>query len=276
MAPGADQERLRIICDWGNWIFPFDDIFDNGNFSDDYSGACAIISRLLSVFDEDHKSLEVQMHATASLVGFHDDIWARIKEKSSSSIAQLYARAMMDYCAGTLDQVQHAEKAHGNNLEHMLSMRRQSVCVATLFALVQFGHDIVLPDFVSENTTIKEIECIGIDLTLMHNDLLSYDKEDAEGVPHNLVAVCRAQGMSAQMAVDCVAELINSRHVQLNRAMGNVPSWDKETDSQVTRYLLGIQDVIKANLYWSFRSARFLTDRQKESILTSRTIDLRS
>lgn len=276
MTPDAEQGRLRTICDWGNWIFPFDDIFDNGELSNDYSGARAVISRLLSVFEDGHTSSNIQVDDGAPIVAFHDDIWLRIKESSPSSTGQLYAQAMMNYCTGTLDQVQHVAKAHSSDLERMLSMRRSSVCVATLFALVQFGHQIVLPDFVLQNAAIKEVETIGIDLTLMHNDLLSYDKEDAEGVPHNLVAVCRMQGMSAQAAVNCIAELISSRHDKLQIALACVPTWDEETNSQVVKYLEGIQDVVKANLYWSFRSARFLTEEQKGSILTKRTIDLRS
>lgn len=275
MTPDADEDRFRTICDWGNWIFPFDDIFDNGEFSDDFQSAQVIISRLLSVFDPGSLPTTTAAAADAPIVRFHDDIWARVKTTSSPETAKLYARAMEDYCAGTLDQVQYAGTQHSLDLEQMLLMRRQSVCVATLFALVQYGHQIVLPDFALEHVSIKQIETIGIDLTLMHNDLLSYDKEDSEGVPHNLVAVCRMQGMSAQVAVDCIAELISTRHNQLEKALSNVPSWDKNTDMQVRKYMDGIQDVVKANLYWSFRSGRFLTQEQKTSILSDGVLDLR-
>lgn len=276
MAPDADLERLRTICDWGNWIFPFDDIFDDGECSKDYAGAQAIIGRVLSVFNTDISSEKHWTDKTAPIVTFHDDIWVRIRDSGPPSTARLYARAMMDYCAGTLDQVQYAATLHnGYCLEQMLAMRRKSVCVAALFALVQFGQQILLPDFVQEHPVVKEIETIGIDLTLMHNDILSYDKEDAEGVPHNLVAVCRMQGMSAQEAVDRVAELIDRRHEKLEEAMNSIPTWDEATDLQLALYTEGIRDVVKANLYWSFRTARFLTQEQKDAIMTSGTIYLR-
>ena len=39
MVPYADAKLLRIICEWGNWIFPFDDLFDNGDVREDYTHA---------------------------------------------------------------------------------------------------------------------------------------------------------------------------------------------------------------------------------------------
>ena len=35
------------------------------------------------------------------------------------------------------------------------------------------------------------------------------------------------------------------------------------------RYVQGVKDVIKANLYWSFHSDRFLSDEQKIRLLTT-------
>ena len=33
--PIAGLERYRLFCDWVNWVFPFDDFFDNGKLKDD-------------------------------------------------------------------------------------------------------------------------------------------------------------------------------------------------------------------------------------------------
>ena len=275
MAPEADKERFRTICDWGNWIFPFDDLFDDGVYSNDFSGAQFIIQYMLKGFDEDRSKIDAE-HNVAPIVNFHDDIWARITRSSTMEVSQTYRRAMEDYCVGTLDQVSSVEMSTEPSLEQMLLLRRKSVCVASLFALVQFGHEITLPDFVLEDARIREIETIGIDLTLMHNDLLPFDKEDHEGVPHNLVAVCRSRGLSAQAAVNCLAELIQDRHKRLRTLMANVPDYGTPLESQLARYLEGIQDVVKANLYWSFRSARFLSAAQKKSILENMTIEFRA
>jgi hypothetical protein len=52
MVPCADAELLRIICDWGNWIFPFDDLFDNGEVREDSAYAEKVMRRMEESFCE--------------------------------------------------------------------------------------------------------------------------------------------------------------------------------------------------------------------------------
>ena len=53
MAPHAEAEDLRIICNWGNWIFPFDDLFDNGDVRNDTIQAQNVMRYLEKTFCED-------------------------------------------------------------------------------------------------------------------------------------------------------------------------------------------------------------------------------
>jgi hypothetical protein len=271
MSPFADQQKLRTICDWGNWIFPFDDLFDDGNLRDDHAKAQTTMDMVLRVFSEDKTT---PRHEVDPLVRFHDDIWWSIKATASPGVQRRYAQAMRDYCHGALDQVQQFGVHTAPEVEDMLRMRRKSVCVSTLFALVEFGHQIKLPDYVFEHPAISQVETNGIDITLMHNDLLSYRKEESEGVPHNLVAVSRMHGMSAQQAIDQIGSLIHERHRSLEEAIAMLPSWGEAVDREVTRYIQAVRDVVKANLYWSFKSGRFLNNAQKDEVLTTRRLDV--
>ena len=271
MAPQADQESYRTICDWGNWIFPFDDLFDDGELRDDHVQARTTMDSLLCVFNNENLT---QIQERKPLVRFHDGIWARIKATGSPGVQHRYAQAMRDYCAGALEQVEQFTVHAAPEVEAMLAMRRKSVCVSTLFALVEFGHHIALPDSVFENPVIAQIETIGIDLTLMHNDLLSYRKEELEGVPHNLVAVSRMHGMSAQEAFDEIGELIVVRHQRLEGMVAQLPSWGALVNLEVVRYVEGIKDVVKANLYWSFKSGRFLSEAQKAELTNTGNLDV--
>jgi hypothetical protein len=49
LAPKADHDRFRLICDWTNWVFPFDDLFDDGDLREDPEQAALVIERLLEV-----------------------------------------------------------------------------------------------------------------------------------------------------------------------------------------------------------------------------------
>jgi len=58
MVPNADAELLRIICEWGNWIFPFDDLFDNGDVCDNSIHAREVMLRLEESFCEGDEDRE--------------------------------------------------------------------------------------------------------------------------------------------------------------------------------------------------------------------------
>lgn len=50
MVPFAGAEELAMICDWGNWIFPFDDMFDNGDLRGDEARATKLMQLLHLTF----------------------------------------------------------------------------------------------------------------------------------------------------------------------------------------------------------------------------------
>jgi hypothetical protein len=76
------------------------------------------------------------------------------------------------------------------------------------------------------------------------------DYEQAELVPHNLVAVARMNGLGPQEAFDYVGQMLDSRHSRWEQAIKSVPNWGHEIDCQVLKYIQGISNVAKANLYW--------------------------
>lgn len=59
-------------------------------------------------------------------------------------------------------------------------------------------------------------------------------------------------GMLAQEAFDMVGELLEERYQRWNVVEGQVPSWGKEVDVQVQRYIEAIECVVNANLYWRY------------------------
>ena len=193
-------------------------------------------------------------------------------------IKRRYVAAMKQYCAGTIAQVRQTTLTGSPDitLEQVLQERRQSVCVLPLFALLEFAHDISLPDDVYDEKPMREVRELGIDITLLHNDLLSYHKEESEGVQHNILAAYGRKGKTAQEAVDLVGAEIHQRALLLERIIGEIDGRQTPSHDESMRYVQGIRDVIKANLYWSFHSDRFLSDEQKIRLLISHTLEAAS
>ena len=86
MVPLADMERLLPICDWGNWIFPFDDIFDNGDAREDVVRAESIMNHLYLTFGDDLASRHVVdgcATETLDIVRCHESIYRAIEALAS-------------------------------------------------------------------------------------------------------------------------------------------------------------------------------------------------
>jgi hypothetical protein len=183
---------------------------------------------------------------------------------------------MRQYSSGTLSQVRQVESTRMATFEEVLAQRRQSVCVTPLFVLVEFGHKIDLPDEAFENAHVHRLEMLGVEIVLLHNDLLSYCKEEEEGVVHNTVAVCRLQGKGAQEAVTFIGTEVSCRMAEFEEAVQKLEGSSWEYANELLRYVQGIRDVIKANLWWSLRTERFLSKEQKSRLFAQGTLEVAS
>ncbi|MCJ1263853.1 hypothetical protein MMC22_003723 [Lobaria immixta] len=184
------------------------------------------------------------------LVEAHNSIWFRIAKKASKGARERFVRAMRDYCNGALDQVQTQVQRVVLDPKNFLETRRQSVGVTPLFAMIEYFYDLDLPNEVFEHPSMIEMEKVATDFVLIHNDMLSYSKEQREGCDHNLVALYRSAGMGPQEAFDQMGELLKVRLRGWYLALADLPQWGEAIDTQVQKYIEAVQDVVLANLNW--------------------------
>ena len=181
LAPKADHDRFRLICDWGNWVFPFDDLFDDGDLREDMNRATLLIERLIGAMQDGPElgPLPAGAEAEQRLVDCHSNIWMRLKSGTENAgVRERFMCAMQDYCRGALQQVQDCSTSHSRDPEDLLTVRRSSIGAQPLYALVEFGHQLDIPDVVLNHSLIQQIRVLGVDLILIQNDILSYRKEE--------------------------------------------------------------------------------------------------
>ncbi|KAJ5320443.1 terpene cyclase [Penicillium antarcticum] len=288
--PYANPEELRTCCDWGNWVFPFDDKFDNGSLRDNPVESQKIIDCLLFRMKEGNELS--QEFEKDPLLQVHNSVWERIFRSILAltikpsipfiGVQRRFAKAMAEYAHGTISQVKNTALNEHPSLEEVLALRRESAGVSPLFSLVEYAHRLDLPDEVFECHSIKEINRIGVDFVVLQNDILSYCKEEVsiynpaiilfgangsiqkEGVEHNMVAVCRNSGMRAQEAFDCIGGMLTIRYRDWYLALADLPSWGRDIDAEVQKYIRGVRNVVQANLHWSFSSGRYFGDAVEE------------
>jgi hypothetical protein len=181
LAPKADHDRFRLICDWGNWVFPFDDLFDDGDLREDVDRAHLLIERLIGAMQDAKEvgALPAGAEAEQRLVDSHSNIWERLKSGTENAgVRERFRCAIQDYCNGALQQVQDCSASHSRDPEDLLTVRRSSIGAQPLYALVEFGHQLDIPKSVLNHTLIEQIRVLGVDLILIQNDILSYRKEE--------------------------------------------------------------------------------------------------
>ncbi|PVH78127.1 pentalenene synthase [Cadophora sp. DSE1049] len=256
-APDADKAELRTMCDWGNWVFPFDDMFDNGDLKDDLAASRKIMDNLLAIMREGSRDRK----PNGVLIEIHDTVWERI---SKVNVKDRFLEAMSQYCDGALEVVEHHALGGTLDVQAYMAIRRRSAGVTPVIAMVEYAHRINIPEAIYRHHSFQDLKRVCSDVIAIQNDILSYSKEEAEGVTHNLIAVLRQSGMSTQEAFDHAGDMLKNCYRDWYIAQSQVPQVSQAIDYDIQKYIDAVRNIMLANLNWSFKSERYLG--QKNSL----------
>lgn len=132
--------------------------------------------------------------------------------------------------------------------------------------------DLSIPDEIFYHPVIVELSTCIADLTLVDNDILSYNREQATGNDgHNLLTcVMHELRCDVNSAMEWAAQYHARVESKFIEGLKNLPSWGAEVDTQVTEYLTRIANWPRANYCWSFESHRYFGDKGLEVQRTRR------
>ncbi|KAI6277828.1 hypothetical protein MCOR27_001023 [Pyricularia oryzae] len=269
--PEADEEGLRVMVDWLTWVFYFDDLFDDGELRDNPAAAQAEAEATLSLMSDSDQQVSPELHPLRYM--FHST-WIRFRNRSSKALQNRYKKCMEEYINGILQQVDVSSFDASLDADLYLHFRRKSVGLRPCHALLEYACGIQIPDHVMAHPAIQECMAVSIDLVLLQNDILSYKKEQASNVIHNLIHIYRNQGMTAQEAFDQAGNLIVRAIRRWHLAQLDLPIWGEKIDKEVQRYLQGCLDSCVGSLNWSFTTGRYFGD-QGDEIRKTRVLTLK-
>ncbi|KAI3558552.1 hypothetical protein CABS03_08490 [Colletotrichum abscissum] len=267
--PYADEEAFRTMIDWNNWVFAFDDQFDEGHLKDDPIKAVEELHATFAVLEDNQAP--VQLHDNPIRYIFQT-VWDRFKKNvgqklkfANTTIIELqerYKASIRYYFSGLLSQVgvQSSKSAMALTVEEYMGFRRGTIGCQPSYVLVEFCHGINVPSNVIDHESLQECRRISADLVILVNDILSYRKDLEQGVQHNLIALLKSQGHSTQEAIDEIGDMIDECYRDWYLALSKMPICGEKVDQEVIRYLDGCRDVALGNLHWSYESGRYLGD----------------
>ncbi|KAK0609740.1 hypothetical protein B0T17DRAFT_658770 [Bombardia bombarda] len=113
-----------------------------------------------------------------------------------------------------------------------------------------YGQDSKLPESIFAHESMQEC---------MHAGVGGRSCAFLMGVDHNLISLLMEQGMSIQQAVDKIGDLINDCYKRWYIALAELPPYGEEVDRQVPQFVEICRFVVAlGNLYWSFKTGRYL------------------
>ncbi|KAF9637887.1 hypothetical protein BFW01_g8783 [Lasiodiplodia theobromae] len=270
--PDGDEEALRVVTDWLHWIFYFDDQFDEGDLKDDPEAAKAEVLATLATMDEGHPVVSASENALRYVFQYS---WFCFQKRASPGLQKRYKESMKDYCDGLLRQVDVISESMTIGVEEFMDFRRSSIAVYPSLELIEYAQGIELPLHVFKNRAVTDLRRISSDISCLYedshdtsvkmgsqstrqNDVLSYRKDLALGVEHNIIHVYRKQGLSEQQAVDAVEEMFSGLYKGWYLALSELPSWGEQIDREMLKYIDGCRYLAIGNIYWSFMTGRYL------------------
>ncbi|KAF9878407.1 hypothetical protein CkaCkLH20_03899 [Colletotrichum karsti] len=255
--PLADEEAFRVMLDWNNWVFAFDDQFDEGHLKDDPVKAEEELDAHYAILE--NKNPPVQRGENPIRYVFQTT-WDRFKKRASPELQERYKASMKGYFEGLIGQVkvQESQKALKLTVDEYMDFRRATIACEPCYALVEYAHGINISQKQIDHESIQVCMRTASDLVILVNDILSYRKDLEQGVDHNLISLLKAQGHSTQAAVDKISDMIDECYKAWYGALVRMPVWGEKIDKEVLKYLDGCRNIALGNLHWSYESGRYL------------------
>ncbi|KAF5515885.1 Presilphiperfolan-8-beta-ol synthase [Colletotrichum siamense] len=256
-APYADAEALRMMIDWHNWVFIFDDQFDEGHLKNDPVKAKEELDAHWAILED--RNPPVQLHENSIRYVFQTT-WDRVKKRSSEDLQEHWKVSHKMYFDGLLGQVKvaHSQSAFTLTVDEYMNFRRATIGTEPSFALVEYAHGINISQKYLGHPSVRECERVSADLVIFVNDILSYRKDLEQGGEHNLILLLRAQGFSEQEAIDQIGDMILECYRSWYRALAKLPVWGESVDKEVLRYIEACRTIALGNLHFTYTSERYL------------------
>ncbi|KAG8980783.1 hypothetical protein FRB90_007487 [Tulasnella sp. 427] len=256
--PDADHERFRVLCDYINCLFAFDDLTDEGGLRKDGSGTKKASDIIMNALAHPF-SFETEFRCGRVFASF----WGRAVELGCSVGTQRRFLEYTDlYVQAVHEQVLHRARNYIPPLEEFIRLRRDTGALKMCFAMGEFGLNVDIPDVVFECPLIRIMEDCSNDVVVLSNDIYSYNIEQAQGDTCNIIeAAMKEKGLNVQGAMDYAGELVKGRIDLYTASKAQLPSWGPKVDADVQRYLRVLEDWMTGGFYWSLESKRYFGDQ---------------
>ncbi|KAK4074993.1 uncharacterized protein Triagg1_4657 [Trichoderma aggressivum f. europaeum] len=175
-----------------------------------------------------------------------------------------FGATWIDYVHSVVQQAQFRSESRILDLEDFLTIRRNTSGAPSTIAFYEMNSDI--PDDIREHPVIRELEVLAVDLIVIANDILSYNKEQAIGDDeHNIVTILMSQyNLDVQQAMDMAGDLADVKMNRFYFLYPQVPRYVGPVDLEIQTLVDGMAQCVSGVFHWSYESQRYFGKRGME------------
>ncbi|MBT2471837.1 hypothetical protein J7E97_29255 [Streptomyces sp. ISL-66] len=262
--PDADARKLDLLSDWCVLLWFVDDLFQSAYLAcTDPQELNDRIDRLMMFMPVDPVVMPVPEHPAEHAVA---DLWLRTAGAMSREWRLRYTRHFRRFLEGS----RWAQEATGEDrfpdpVDYIQLRRDFGATPATVF-LLEHATGTEIPRPILESRPFQAIIDAVCDAAGLQNDVISYNKERAQGeADSNGVRIFqRTMDCNLQKAVDAVDRVLTSRvhtlqaaaDIDLPRTLEELGT-DPHAREALSGYVSALQSLLAGMYAWPYHTARY-------------------
>ncbi|WP_090929204.1 terpene synthase family protein [Nonomuraea jiangxiensis] len=251
--PTVPRESLRLLNDWYNWLFAFDDAFCEGESMGHRASALArALPPLLEILDDRRKPDADDPFGLAL-----NELLHRICEAATPAQVDRWRITVKEYLFAQVWEAANREVDLIPTPEDYILMRRITGATYTCFALIDAGGGYRLEAEEWHHPDVRALSDMACDLIGWDNDLLSYAKERRnDKARHNLVTVLATH--KTHSIQDALIEVSLMHNEVIGAFQARRAALDRWASLPVRKYVRGLEHWVRGHIAFSLGSARYV------------------
>ncbi|MFN6541133.1 MAG: terpene synthase family protein [Nostoc sp. EkiNYC01] len=251
--PDSDLEELKIANDWLSWVFLWDDQCDLSDLGKK--------PEVLKIHNQRYLEILNGVEVTSEdppLVLALSNLRERILARRSLTWFRNFITSFGEWLEACTDEATIRAQGIVPDVDAYIMTRKSSIGVDAFLTLTEFCHNLTIPDFLRKDETILKLQFLTGHIIACCNDIFSASREISSGDVHNLVFVLHYQHqISLNQAIQRVVEMHNSAVQRMMDLEASIPTFGKEVDAEVAKYILGMHAWIRSNNDWYSQTSRY-------------------
>lgn len=248
--PRARPWALQLASDWTTLFCMLDDHVEAIPAAGDVE---ARLAGLLHAFTRAEVATADDPFAAALV-----DLRTRMDRLAPARWVARFTARLAELFACFAAEAHHRERRSPPDLATYLQLREVSVGLHVLFTFSELTDAIELPDEVLRHPALRSLETRASNLVGWANDILTYEKEVAQGEVLNLVVVLQAAGRGSPR--DALARVIARHNAEIRAFVADIaalPSFGECHDPAVRRHVAVLQAWVAGHLAWGVETGRY-------------------